>query len=63
VNLEIVSGSPTEDELAAIISAVEVALRLAAADGGKQFSRWRTAEREFVTELAEPRGWRASPRF
>jgi hypothetical protein len=62
VKLEALSGSPTADELAAIVATLEIAFSKQRIERPAP-SRWRNAERDAETELAAPRGWRASPRF
>jgi acyl-CoA carboxylase epsilon subunit-like protein len=62
VKLETLSGSPTADELAAIVAALDT-LFAEQQTAGPAAPRWRSAGRDFETELAAPRGWSASPRF
>jgi hypothetical protein len=62
VKLEALSGSPTADELASIVAALDT-LFAEQKKEGPTAPRWRIAGRDFETELTAPRGWSASPRF
>jgi len=62
VKLEIVSGSPSADDIAAIVAALQFTFAKQK-NGRPPISRWGTADREYETELTLPRGWRAQPRF
>jgi hypothetical protein len=54
--LEVTKGSPDDEELAAVVIAVEVIAARAVASEPEPVSRWRTSLRD-QRENARPRSW------
>jgi hypothetical protein len=59
VKLEIVSGTPTADEMAAIVAAVQLIVSKQKSEQSPS-SRWRRAGRDFGARRHEFHGWNES---